>query len=356
VKKTKYILITAVSLAAIIAILFYNKAKMKADTANLKFDSYPVTVAKVEKRNVSRNLELVGTIEANNDVQIVSEAAGRVVKVNAEVGDYKTAGSVLIEIDSELQLAAMKSAEVNFEKSKKDYERFQTLYKTNSVTDSQLEAVKLAYQNAQTQYITAKRQYENTKVTTPISGIVTSRLVDIGSYVKMNNPVADVVDISKLKFEVNVAENDVFRMKVGDKVEVSTEVYPGVIFDGKIATISDKGDEAHTYPVEVDLYNSKQHPLKAGMFGTVKFFSSTKGESLMIPREALIGSVKNPKVYVVDNNTAKLVDLVIGRSYDNYLEVLSGLKEGQTIVVNGQNNLEENSKVKIINEDRNTKL
>jgi RND family efflux transporter MFP subunit len=172
----------------------------------------------------------------------------------------------------------------------------------------------------------------------------------------MNNPVADVVDISKLKFDVNVAENDVFRMKVGDKVEVTTEVYPGVVFEGKIATISDKGDEAHTYPVEVDLYNSRQHPLKAGMFGTVIFASSTKGESLIIPREALIGSVKDPKVFVVNNNTAKLVNLVIGRTYDNYLEVMSGLKEGQTIVVNGQNNLEENSKVKIINEDQNTKL
>ena len=76
----------------------------------------------------------------------------------------------------------------------------------------------------------------------------------------------------------------------------------------------------------------------------------------MIPREALIGSVKNPKVFVVDNNKARLVDLVIGRTYDNYLEVLSGLKDGQTIVINGQNDLGENSKVKIINEDRNTKL
>jgi RND family efflux transporter MFP subunit len=356
VKRTKYILITAGLLAVIIAILFYNKAKMKANTANTKFDSYPVTVAKVGKRQVSRDLELVGTIEADNDVQIISEAQGRVVKVYARVGDYKPAGSVLIEIDSELQLAAMKTADVNYEKSKKDYERFQTLYKTNSVTDSQLENAKLVYQSADAQYITAKRQYENTKVTTPISGVVTSRLVDIGDWVKMNNPVANVVDISKLKFDVNVAENDVFRMKVGDKVEVTTEVYPGVAFEGKIATISDKGDESHTYPVEVDLSNSKQHPLKAGMFGRVNFISSAKGELLMIPREALIGSIKNPKVFVVDNNMAKLVDLVIGRTYDNYLEVLSGLKEGQTIVVNGQNNLEDKSKVTIINESQSTKL
>jgi RND family efflux transporter MFP subunit len=348
VKKTKYISITVVVFAVIVAILFYNKAKMKADTANLKFDSYPVTVAKVEKKQISRDLELVGNIEANNDVQIVAEAQGRVVKVSARVGDYKPAGSVLIEIDGELKLAAMKASEVNYEKSKKDYERFQALSKGNSVTDSQLEAAKLAYRSAESQYIIAKRQYEDTKVTTPISGVVTSRLVEVGDYVKMNSPVANVVDISKLKVNVNVSESDVFRMKVGDQVEVTTEVYPGVVFTGKIATISDKGDEAHTYPVEVDLMNSKQHPLKAGMFGKVNFVSSTKGESLLIPREALIGSIQDPKVFVVDNSTAKLVSLTIGNTYDNYLQVLRGLKEGQTIVVNGQNNLEDNSRVTVI--------
>lgn len=348
-KKTKYISITVLVLAVIIAVLFYNKAKMKADTANLKFDSYPVTISKVEKKQVTKNLELVGTIQANNDVAIIAEAQGRVVKINAEVGDYKTAGSVLIQIDDELKLASMKAARVSYEKSKKDYERFQALYKGNSVTDSQLEATKLAYQSAETQYIVAKRQYEDTKVTTPISGVVTSRLVDIGNYVKMNTPVANVVDISKLKVYVNVSESDVFKMRVGDKVEITTEVYPGVVFNGKIATISSKADEAHTYPVEVDLPNSKQHPLKAGMFGKANFVSLTKGDALLIPREALVGSIKDPEVFVVENNTAKLVKLVIGNTYDNYLEVISGLKEGQDIVVNGQNNIEDNGKVTVIN-------
>src|SRR3972149_7551243 len=171
-KKTKYISITVVILGVIIAVLFYNKAKMKANTSNLKFDSYPVTVAIVEKKQVSKSLELVGTIEANNDVAIVAEAQGRVVKVSAEIGDYKPAGSVLIQIDDELKQAAMNAAQVNYEKSKKDFERFQALSKGNSVTDSQLENAKLAYRSAEAQYITAKRQFEDSKVTTPISGIV----------------------------------------------------------------------------------------------------------------------------------------------------------------------------------------
>lgn len=347
-KKIKYISIAVVILAAIIAVLFYNKEKMKANTSNLKFDSYPVTVAVVEKKQISKNLELVGTIEANNDVSIVAEAQGRVVKINAEVGDYKPAGSVLIQIDDELKLAAMNAARVNYEKTKKDYERFQALYKGNSVTDSQLENTKLAYQSAEAQYITAKRQFEDTKVTTPISGIVTSRLVDIGSYVKMNSPVANVVDISRLKARVNVAESDVFKMKAGDKVEVTTEVYPGIKFAGRIATISSKGDEAHTYPVEINLPNSKENPLKAGMFATISFISVSNNDVLLIPREALLGSIKNPRVYVVDNNTAKLTGLVIGNSYDKYLQVMNGVKEGQQVVINGQNNLSDNQKVTII--------
>ncbi|MHB8842688.1 MAG: efflux RND transporter periplasmic adaptor subunit, partial [Candidatus Aquicultor sp.] len=306
-------------------------------------------VVKAEIKQVSKNLELVGTIQASKDVLIIAEAQGRVVKVNAEIGDYKSAGSVLIQIDDELKLTAMKTAEVNYEKSKKDYERFQALFKGNSVTDSQLENAKFIYQSAESQFITAKRQYEDTKVTTPISGVVSSRSVDIGDYVKLNSPVANVVDISKLKVKVNVAESDVFKMKVGDRVEITTEVYPGVVFSGKVTTISSKGDEAHTYPVEVDLQNSKEHPLKAGMFGKVNFVSTNKVASLLIPREALIGSIKDPKVFVVENNMAKLVGLVIGNTYDNYLEVLNGIKEGQKVVVNGQNNIEDNSKVTIIN-------
>ena len=347
-KKTKYISITVVILGVIIAVLFYNKAKMKANTSNLKFDSYPVTVAIVEKKQVSKSLELVGTIEANNDVAIVAEAQGRVVKVSAEIGDYKPAGAVLIQIDDELKQAAMNAAQVNYEKSKKDFERFQALSKGNSVTDSQLENAKLAYRSAEAQYITAKRQFEDSKVTTPISGIVTDRMVDIGSYVKMNTPVANVVDISRLKARVNVAESDVFKLKVSDKVEVTTEVYPGVKFAGRVSTISSKGDEAHTYPVEINLPNSKEHPLKAGMFATISFISVSNNEVLLIPREALLGSIKNPQVYIIVNNMAKLTDLVVGNSYDKHLQVLSGVKEGQQVVVNGQNNLSDNRKVTII--------
>ncbi|MDR3609929.1 MAG: efflux RND transporter periplasmic adaptor subunit [Ignavibacteriaceae bacterium] len=344
-KRIKIIVLLVVIISIVVGMLMHNKSLMAAKSTNEKIEAYPVTVTFAENRKVTNNLELVGTITANNDVAIVSEAQGRVVKVLAQVGDYKPAGSVLFQLDDELKLEAYKTAEVNYLKAKKDYDRYDALYKGKSVTDAQYEQAKLACQVSESQYVQAKREYNDTKITTPISGVITARIVDLGNYVNKASVVANVVDISKLKVKLNVAEKDAFKLKTGDNVEVNTDVYPGVVFNGKISSISSKADEAHTYPVEILLANSKDHPLKSGMFGRVSFTSIKNSELLVMPREALVGSIKDAKVFVVENGIAKMKDVLIGNVYENWLEVKGGLSVGDKIVVNGQNNLQDNDKV-----------
>ncbi len=342
-KALKWILIVGAVVAGAITILLNNKARSdeKAQLGQAVEKAVSVSVAKVVKGTIAQDLTLVGTITANNDVAIVSETDGRVTKVFAKVGDYKQAGAVLVQVDDELKLASFKSAEVAYEKAKKDYERYQSLMKDGAISDNQFEQVRQAYQAAEAQFIVARRQYEDTKIKTPISGVVTARNVDVGAYVGKGALVANVVDISRLKVKVNVAEQDVFKLKVGDEVEARTDVYPNVVFKGKIETISAKGDEAHTYPVEISIPNNKQYPLRAGMFGRVSFTTISARETLVIPREALIGSVKNPKVFVVEGETARLREIVVGREAGRSLEVIGGLNEGETIVTNGQNNLKD---------------
>ncbi len=347
-KKAKYILLTAAAVAVLVAVLLHNRSQIKAAENAVKIDTYPVNVDTVGMRHLTDNLNIVGTIKANDDVPIVSEAHGKVINISAEVGDFKKAGSILIQVEDDLELAAFKTAEVNYHKAQKDFDRYQALYNEKSATDSQLEGAKLALQSAEAQYIGAKKAYEDTKITTPISGIVTARNVGLGNYVQNHAVVAEVVDIATLKVMINVSEKNVFSLKVGDKVEISTDVYPGVNFIGRIKTISDKGDAAHTYPVEVYLSNSKEHPLRAGMFAHVIINTKSITKSLVIPRSALIGSVKNARAYVVRNGVAKLRNLIIGNSSNNYLQVISGLKEGDVVVVTGQNNLKDNFKVNII--------
>ncbi len=351
-KQWKVIVSVIVILVIIVAVLFMNKRKMAATTAGGIKDVYYVSVDKVAKKDLSETLSLVGNITANNDVNIISETAGKITAVFTKVGDYKQAGSVLFQVDDELKKAAFMSAEANYEKAKKDYERFKTLYQQKSVSDSQLDQAKLGAAMAEAQYTVAKRQLEDTQIKTPISGYVSARYVDIGSMVQgapQATLVANIVDISRLKVKLNLAERDAFLIKVGDQVKVTVDVYPGVTFEGRIESISSKGDEAHTYPVEISINNERAHPLKASMFARVEFTSLKNRETIVIPRESLVGSVKEPQVFVVENGIAKLRSLTVGNQSGIYIQVLQGLMEGETIVVNGQNNLVDNLKVEILN-------
>ena len=346
--KSKTLFISLTVLVSVVAVLMYNKSKMEARSKNDLQKSIPVSVATVSKMKLSDDNTLVGTVTANNDIAIISETEGRVTAIHARIGDFKSAGSVLMEVDDELKKAAYSTAEVNYEKAKKDMDRFTSLHEQHAVTDQQYESTRLAFKNAEAQYTIARRQYNDTKITTPISGIITARPVDVGTMVQTKMLVANVVDISKLKVKLNVSERDAFRLKAGDDVQVSTDIYPGVVFRATIETISAKSDEAHTYPVEIMMLNEKQHPLKAGMFARVTFSRRSHDEVLVIPRSALVGSIKHPQAYVVENNIARVRDLVVGNDGNTNLEILSGIREGETIVVNGQNNLKDNASVTIV--------
>lgn len=347
-KRLKLIFGVVIVLGITIAVLLNNKNRMQAASKSDEIKFLSVSVAEVGKQKLSETLSLVGTIAANNDVAIAAETQGKVIAVRAEVGNYVQAGSVIVQLDDELKRAAYATAEVNYQKAKKDLERYESLVKDNSISDSQLEGARLGFKAAEAQYIVAKRQYNDAKIKSPIAGIVTARPVDIGSNVQMNSVVANVVDISKLKVRLNVSERDAFRLKTGDNVVVTTEVYPGETFEGKISSISSKADDAHTYPVEVTLPNNSKHPLKAGMFGRVTFLSVKDKEALTIPREALLGSMKHAQVFVVENGIAKLRNIVIGSEVGTNLEVRSGLALGESIVVNGQNNLKDHVAVNVV--------
>ena len=349
--KRKLIIWVTVILVVIVAILIMNKKKMSSYTAGGIKDVYYVSVEKASKKNLSASLSLVGTVYANNDVNIVSETSGKITGVYAKVGDYKTAGSVLFQVDDELRKAALMSAEVNYEKAKKDYERTQELFQQKSATDAQVDMAKLGSAMAETQYIVAKRQMADTKIKTPISGYITMRTVDLGSMVQgapQATLVANVVDISKVKVKLSVAEKDAFILKAGDQVSVTTDVYPQTTFTGRIESVSAKGDDAHTFPIEISIANEAKHLLKAGMFARVSFTSVKSNETIVIPREALVGSIKAPQVFVLENGIAKLRSITVGSEAGLYVQVLNGLTDGEVVVVNGQNNIVDNTKVEVL--------
>jgi RND family efflux transporter MFP subunit len=160
--------------------------------------------------------------------------------------------------------------------------------------------------------------------------------------------LVEITDISKLKLTVKVPEKEVVKYKEGGQISLQADVYPGASFEGKITLVGVKADATHNYPVEILVANQKEQPLRAGMYGRASTGVALKDSALTIPRAALLGSVKNPRVYVVENNKAVLKDISVGADTQGLVEVLAGLQEGEKVVVSGQINLEDKSQINIV--------
>jgi RND family efflux transporter MFP subunit len=337
-------------LAVIVMTLMNNKAKSKAQADQSELSTVlPVTATVVQKARLEEDVTLIGSILPNNEVVVLSETSGRIKSMNIRIGSSVSAGSVLCAVDDELRQAGLLSAQANYDKAKADFDRTEALFAEKAVAEAQMDGAKLGLKAAEAQLIIARRQLKDTKITAPISGQVTARSVDVGATLAPGAPVCTIVDISTLKVRLNVAEADVFKLAVGDQVRISVDVYPGVEFTGRVAGIAAKGDEAHTYPVEVAFPNSAKYPLRAGMFARAAFTTIERAAALAIPREALVGSVKDAAVFVVENGaTARLRKIVVGAENAGKLTITSGLNEGETIVVTGQNNLKDGANVSVV--------
>jgi RND family efflux transporter MFP subunit len=135
------------------------------------------------------------------------------------------------------------------------------------------------------------------------------------------------------------------KFRVGQQVNVFADVYANKPFAGKVSNISVKADASHNFKVEVLIQNNSSNPLMAGMYGSVKLENSKTLNALSIPRKALLGSSKSPKVFVVKNGKAKIISFTAGTSDGEFIEVIDGLSKNDQIVVKGQINIQNNSNV-----------
>lgn len=349
-KRIIIIVIALLVLTLIVLRLSTNYKKVNANknvSTDLAYVS--VNVFPVSKMSINNSLQLTGYMEAYSEIIIASEAQGIITSLNAELGQEKSKGSIIATIDDKLKKLAVQTAGISIAKLKKDLERYGNLYKGGTVTEQQLNDAQNLYDNAEIQLEQAEKQLSDATIKSPISGIITRKQVEEGEYINIGSPIATIVDISKLKIKLNVSEANVYQLKLKDKAIITTDVYPGVVFEGNISFISSQGDDSHNYPVEIVIYNNLEHPLKSGTFANVMIKLPVASEALYIPRESLLGSITEASVYVAENDQSVLKKIVVGNGNDKYIKVISGLKEGEKVIVNGQINLSENKAIKIIN-------
>lgn len=291
------------------------------------------------------SFSFLGTFDPIRQNTIGSDASGKVIKLNVEEGDRVSQGSVIAKIDDEMIRLQIENAEVSIEGQRNDDNRYSTLAKENAVSGVQVEKTKLGLKSAEIQKKQLQKQLKSTTIIAPFSGVITKKLIDLGSMIGPGTQVVEITDISSLKLTVSVPERDIMKFKLNQKVQVSADVYAGKVFEGTVSNLSVQADKAHNFKVQITVRNTNQE-IMAGMYGSVSLANSKSVTSLAIPRKALVGSSKNPQVYVIRNGKAYLTSFNAGTSDGDFIEVISGIAKSDKIVVKGQVNLQDKSNVK----------
>lgn len=307
-----------------------------------------VSVQNVQQKVVKNNLVFTGTATPWEEAALAAQMASRIRKIYVKEGDYVTQGQLLVQMDDQ-QLTQI---EIQFNDAKKDFERAQKLHAEGAISDQQYEKFKLAYETLKTNY---EKILENTQARAPFSGIITAKYLNDGELFLMapsggrNVPaILHLMNVSVLKVKISVSEYDSYKIKVGQKALITSDVLPGQTFTGFVNRISPVVDPiTKTVEVEVKVPNSG-NKIKANSFVRVEIdLGETK--EIVIPTSAILTEPVTGKsfVFLYQNGKAVKRFIVKGKQVNDETIVQSGLNENQQIIVEGQFNVTDGEKVKL---------
>jgi membrane fusion protein (multidrug efflux system) len=349
--KTKYIvLIILIAIIAVVAFRLSSNKKIideKNKPASTREVRIPVKIAKAGSRLVEITINKTGNLTPFKEVKALAGTGGNLLQVRFNRGDRVNEGQILAVTDMRAQQLELQKAETSAAKLRGDLDTCTELLQGKAATQQQVNNIRQDYTAAVNQVAQARKTLTDAYIRAPTSGIIAAKAAEQGVYVNAGAEIATIVNLSKAKVQVNLTETEVYQVTQGQQVNITTDVYPGQVFHGRVSFISPQADAAHNYLTEIQIDNAGKAVLRSGTFVYADFSKKTSQTVLVIPREALTESVRNASVYVVENGRASLRKIQTGTEMGSQIAVISGLKEGDQVVTSGQINLKDGSQVSI---------
>lgn len=290
-----------------------------------------VKTAPAAKRTVPLHEEITGTVRAKTRAVIEAKISGRVLAMNATLGQTVKAGDVLATLDAQEMQARVESAKAMLEQTTRDEQRLASLVQTNAVSKSDYDAAKARLEVAKASVSEAQTMLGYAKITAPFDGVITRKLADQGDLAAPGKPLLDLENPAQLRIEADIPEALIANLKVGASLNVNAKT------KANVAEISPTGDpNSRTFPVKLDLPAGID--MRPGQF--VRIAVPVRDyEALIIPSAALVTRGQLQMVFVNEKNIAKLRLVRTGREHADGIEILAGLDGTETLVVEGADKL-----------------
>ena len=288
----------------------------------------------VEPNLLSSGINAVGTLLPNEEVELISEAAGKAVGIFFEEGSTVEAGQLLLKVDDAELQAQLRRAEYQLALMGERLNRQRILLEKDAVSREEFDQVQTDYNILQTDIDLLKTKIAKTEIRAPFAGTIGFRGVSLGTYLHLNTVIAKLIDHNKLKLEFAIPEKYASIGFAGNKIKFRTEVSSDE-FEAVVYAVDPKVDVATRTITVRGLYNNANKKLLPGMFARINLIISQSDEVYLIPTEAIVQEMQGKKVWALPNGKAFSQPIVTGFRSNNQVEVVTGLETGDTIMVTG---------------------
>ena len=348
----KYIILIILIIFAITVawILRENKKTLKSEEqlSESSLEVLPVNIQTIKRKNVEEVFTFSGILNPFKELMVISQTQGLVEDVNYELGDYVKNGEVVVQVDNDMLTTQLKVAEANFNKAKKDIERFEKMAEIDGVTQDQLEKMQINLKNAEAQYLTTRKRLEDTSIKAPFNGYINQMFTKTGSMLGPGALVFEIVDISRFKMIVKCSADEIIHIDKGKSVLVRPKLLDDILLSGYVSKISVSADMAQQFTVEISIQQVEEAHIKGGMIAVAEISGASFSDIIAVDKSNIFNQDGTNYTFKVIDKTAIKTEIITGASVNNMVIVEKGLNEGDRIVTTGVNLLSDGQKIKIV--------
>ncbi|MBK6472317.1 MAG: efflux RND transporter periplasmic adaptor subunit [Betaproteobacteria bacterium] len=304
----------------------------------------PVEVAQAQTATLTDDVQAVGSLKSNQGVMLRPEVSGRVAKLGFADGQRVRRGQLLVQLDDTLQQAQLKQSEAQASIARTNLQRSRELLGQGFISQSAVDQNAASLEVAEAQVALARAQLARLKVLAPFDGTAGIRLVDVGDYVKDGADIVNIEDLSSLKVQFTVPERTIDRLRPGQAVDVAVDALPGRNFKGRVQAIDSQVDANGRALQVVAQVENPGALLKPGMFARPRVVFAVREGAIVVPEEALVPLGGKQVVFKLvegadGKKVAQRVDARIGLRLPGKVEILDGLKAGDSVITAGHERL-----------------
>jgi len=307
----------------------------------------PVNVAFADRQTLFVTKQFSGTLEGEEQANIVPKISERITVLNVRVGESVKAEQVLVELDKSGATSQFYQAQAALNNAEKTFERMKALYDEGAISLQSLDGTQTAYEVAKANFEGARSAVE---LATPIPGVITAVNANIGDLTTPGEILITVAKINRMKVNFDVNETELSSLTVGHSVQVYSEDRPGTKVNGQIIQLSKSADvRSRTFQLKAAFNNTPDNWFRPGMFCRVNVQISSQTGTLVVPSTAVLSDGITSRVFVVHSGRSFQQTVRSGVTDGKNTEILGGLAEGDTVVTTGSTNARDSGYVSIAN-------